>query len=81
MDAYSGYNQIKMDLVDAPKKAFMSNHDNYYYNVMPSRLNNIGVTYQWLRYDVLKEHRTQLGGLNLGRRKPCRRLIIYRKIN
>lgn len=48
IDAYSGYNQIKMDPVDAPKKDFMSNHGNHYYNVMPFGLNNVGATYQLL---------------------------------
>lgn len=28
MDAYSGYNQIRMDPLDAPKIVFMLNHDN-----------------------------------------------------
>lgn len=28
MDPYFGYNQIKMDLVDASKKTSMSYHDN-----------------------------------------------------
>lgn len=36
MDAYSWYNQIKMDPLDAPKTTFMLNHGNYYYNVMPT---------------------------------------------
>lgn len=40
MDTYYGYNQIKMDLVDASKTTFMSNHNNYYYNVVLFRLNN-----------------------------------------
>lgn len=34
MDAYYGYNQIKMNHIDSPKITFMFNHDNYYYNVM-----------------------------------------------
>lgn len=50
MDAYSRHNQIKMDLMDAYKTTFMSNHDNYYYNVMPFDLKNVTVTYQWLMY-------------------------------
>lgn len=45
MDAYSGYNQIKMDPLDASKTAFMSNQGNYYYNAMPLGLKNIGATY------------------------------------
>ncbi|MCI67544.1 retrotransposon gag protein, partial [Trifolium medium] len=31
MDAYSGYNQIKMNTLDAPHTAFMSNTCNYHY--------------------------------------------------
>lgn len=45
MDAYSVYNQINMDPLDAPKTTFMSNQGNYYYNVLPSGLKNVGVTY------------------------------------
>lgn len=48
IDAYSRYNQIRMDLLDVPKIAFISNHDNYYYNVMPLRLKNTDATYQRL---------------------------------
>lgn len=35
MDAYSSYNQIKMNLEDAPKIAFISNNCNYYNNILP----------------------------------------------
>lgn len=45
IDIYSGYNFIKLDHIDAPKSAFMSNHNNYYYNVLPFRLKNIGATH------------------------------------
>lgn len=48
MGAYSGYNHIKMDLIDVPKTIFMSNKCNYYYNVMPFRLKNASVTYHTL---------------------------------
>lgn len=48
MDAYSGYNHTKMGLIDAPKMVFMSNHNNYYYNIMPFRLKSAGTTYQRL---------------------------------
>ncbi|MCI21844.1 gag-pol polyprotein, partial [Trifolium medium] len=48
MDAYSGYNQIKMNPADAPYMAFMSNTCNYFYNVMPFGLKNVGATYQRL---------------------------------
>jgi len=45
MDAYSGYNQIGMDPLDAPKSAFMPNHKNYHYEVMPFGLRNVGATF------------------------------------
>lgn len=46
MDAYFIYNQTDIDHLDAPKMAFMSNHDNYYYyNVMPIRMKNEGAPY------------------------------------
>ncbi|GAU45985.1 hypothetical protein TSUD_401250 [Trifolium subterraneum] len=48
MDAYSGYNQIKMHPMDAQHTAFMSNICNYFYNVMPFGLKNAGATYQRL---------------------------------
>jgi len=40
MDAYSGYNQIRMDPLDAPKTAFMTNNKNYHYEVMPQGLHS-----------------------------------------
>ncbi|GAU34117.1 hypothetical protein TSUD_65960 [Trifolium subterraneum] len=46
MDAYSGYNQIKMAEIDKKKTAFMTETDNYYYNVMSFGLKNAGATYQ-----------------------------------
>ncbi|GAU30613.1 hypothetical protein TSUD_62330 [Trifolium subterraneum] len=46
MDAYSGYNQIKMAEIDKKKIAFMTETGNYYYNVMPFGLKNAGATYQ-----------------------------------
>ncbi|PNX91900.1 gag-pol polyprotein [Trifolium pratense] len=55
MDAYSGYNQIKMSPVDAPHTAFMSNTCNYFYNVMPFGLKNAGATYQRLMDRVFSE--------------------------
>jgi ribonuclease HI len=48
MDAYSGYNQIKMNPLDAPHTAFMTNTCNYFYKVMPFGLKNAGATYQRL---------------------------------
>ncbi|GAU30269.1 hypothetical protein TSUD_384900 [Trifolium subterraneum] len=46
MDAYSGYNQIKMAEIDKKKTVFMTETGNYYYNVMPFGLKNAGATYQ-----------------------------------
>lgn len=48
MDAYSGYNQIRMNPLDAPKTTFMTHMHNYYYEVIPFRLKNEGATYQRL---------------------------------
>jgi hypothetical protein len=48
MDAYSGYNQIRMNAADAPNTAFMTNTCNYFYKVMPFGLKNAGATYQRL---------------------------------
>jgi ribonuclease HI len=55
MDAYSGYNQIKMNPSDAPHTAFMTNTCNYFYNVMPFGLKNAGATYQRLMDRVFSE--------------------------
>ncbi|KAK2397192.1 hypothetical protein QL285_058795 [Trifolium repens] len=55
MDAYSGYNQIKMNPTDAPHTAFMTNTCNYFYNVMPFGLKNAGATYQRLMDRVFSE--------------------------
>lgn len=41
IDTYYDYSQIKMNLINVPKITFMSNRDNYYYNVMPFGLKNV----------------------------------------
>jgi len=46
MDAYSGYNQIPIAEEDKMKTAFMTESENYFYNVMPFGLQNVGATYQ-----------------------------------
>ena len=48
MDAFSGYNQIKMDDADQEKTSFITNQGLFYYKVMPFGLKNTGVTYQRL---------------------------------
>ncbi|GAU44771.1 hypothetical protein TSUD_138830 [Trifolium subterraneum] len=55
MDAYSGYNQIKMHPMDAQHTTFMSNTCKYFYNVMPFGLKNAGATYQRLMDRVFVE--------------------------
>lgn len=45
MDAYSEYKSIWMDPLDAPKIFSMSNHDNYYYSLLPFGLKNVGAIY------------------------------------
>ncbi|KAK0585666.1 hypothetical protein LWI29_032081 [Acer saccharum] len=45
MDAYSGYNQIKMHKPDEEKTAFTTDQGLYCYTVMPFGLKNAGATY------------------------------------
>ena len=45
MDAFSWYNQIRMDEEDQEKMAFIINHSLYYYKVIPFGLKNTGATY------------------------------------
>ena len=53
LDAFSGYNQIKMHPRDENKTTFMIETCNYYYKVMPFGLKNTGATYQRLMDNVL----------------------------
>ncbi|XP_072058036.1 uncharacterized protein [Arachis hypogaea] len=48
MDAYYGYNQILMHPEDQSKTAFITEHGNFCYRVMPFGLKNAGATYQRL---------------------------------
>ena len=48
MDAFSGYNQIKMTKEDQEKTAFITSQELYCYKVMPFKLKNAGATYQRL---------------------------------
>ncbi|XP_014492389.1 uncharacterized protein LOC106754837 [Vigna radiata var. radiata] len=48
LDAYSGYNQISMHAPDREKTAFITEHANYCFDVMPFGLKNAGATYQRL---------------------------------
>ena len=48
MDAFSGYNQIRMDKVDQEKTSFVTSQCQFCYKVMPFKLKNAGATYQRL---------------------------------
>ena len=48
MDAFSRYNQIKMNEEDQEKTAYITSQGLYCYKVMPFGLKNAGATYQIL---------------------------------
>ena len=48
MDAFLGYNQIKMAEEDQEKTTFIMSQGLYCYKVMPFELKNVGATYQRL---------------------------------
>ncbi|GAU44282.1 hypothetical protein TSUD_371820 [Trifolium subterraneum] len=48
------YNQIPMAVADRTKTAFMTESGNYYYNVMPFGLKNVGATYQRMMNKVFR---------------------------
>ncbi|XP_020235170.1 uncharacterized protein LOC109815012 [Cajanus cajan] len=58
LDAYLGYNQIRMHPHDEEKTAFITDSANYCYRVMPFGLKNAGATYQRLMNNIF---RNQLG--------------------
>ena len=56
MDAFSGYNQIRMDPNDQEKTSFVIGQGTYYYQVMPFGLKNTGATYQRLVNKMFQKH-------------------------
>ena len=48
MDAFSGYNQIKMNEEDQKRTSFVTSQGLFCYKVMPFELKNAGATYQRL---------------------------------
>ena len=48
MDAFSGYNQIRMEEIDQEKTSFVTSQGLFCYKVMSFRLKNTGATYQRL---------------------------------
>ncbi|GMH31257.1 hypothetical protein Nepgr_033100 [Nepenthes gracilis] len=57
-DAYSGYNQIRMDPEQEEHTSFMTDQGTYCYKMMPFGLKNVGATYQCL---VNKMFEAQIG--------------------
>jgi hypothetical protein len=55
LDAYSGYNQIRLKVKDEVRTAFITPHGVYCYTMMPFGLKNTGDTYQWCMQACLKE--------------------------
>ena len=48
MNAFSGYNHIRIDPNDQENTSFITGQGTYCYQVIPFGLKNIGATYQWL---------------------------------
>ena len=48
MEAFSGYNQIKMDEANQEKTSFVTSPGLFCYKIMPFGLKNVDVTYQRL---------------------------------
>lgn len=64
MDAYLGYNQIRMNPMEAPKVAFMTGRSNYYYEVMSFDLKNTAATYKRLMDMVFASYLKEPRGLH-----------------
>nr|KYP74385.1 Transposon Ty3-I Gag-Pol polyprotein [Cajanus cajan] len=54
LDAYSGYNQIRMHSTDEEKTTFITESANFCYKMMPFGLKNTGATYQRLMDKVFQ---------------------------
>ena len=55
LDAYSGYNQIRLKVEDQDKTAFITPYGVYCYQTMPFGLKNAGATYQRMMQKCLGE--------------------------
>jgi len=55
MDAYSGYNQIKMHPPDEDNTAFTTGRGIYFCKVMPFGLKNAGATFQRMVDKIFKD--------------------------
>ena len=58
LDAFQGYHQIPLALVDQEKIAFCAPNGNYHYQVMPFGLKNARSTYQRM---VIRMFESQIG--------------------
>ena len=56
MDAFSRYNQIRMDKADQEKTSFVTSQGLFCYKVMPFGLKNARATYQRLVYHMFRPH-------------------------
>ena len=56
LDAYSGYNQIRMNEKDRIHTAFITERGLYYYKIMPFGLKNAGAMYQRLINQMFSKH-------------------------
>ena len=55
MDAFLGYNQIRMDEADQEKTLFVTSQGLFYYKVMSFGLKNEGATYQRLMNNMFAQ--------------------------
>jgi hypothetical protein len=74
LDAYSGYNQIKLKKEDKEKTAFITPYDVFCYQVMPFGLKNAGATYQrmmqnWLRSQIGRNIQVYINDVVIAMRK------------
>ena len=55
MDAYSGYNEIKIYPLDEDKTTFITGWGIFCYKVIPFGMKNVGATFQWMVDRVFKD--------------------------
>ena len=56
MEAFTGYNHIRMDPIDQEKTSFVTRQGTYCYQVIPFGLKNAGATYQRLVNIMFQKH-------------------------
>src|SRR3954470_18794630 len=55
LDAYSGYNQIRMKEEDEENTSFITPYGVFFYRTMPFGLKNAGATYQQMKQACLRD--------------------------